>query len=166
MVRVKDPKASLNFYCNILGMQLVYHAHYEEWGFSLYFVAFCDSSKIPKVDVSSREKNDEMRRFCFSLPGCIELVHNHGTENEKGRIYNSGNADNVGVPNDEKVKGGFGHLGITVPDVYKACERFMELGIEFHKSPNQGGMKGLAFIKDPDNYLVEVSPLGVFKKQD
>ena len=55
-----------------------------------------------------------------------------------------------------QVKGGFGHLGITTPDVYAACERFRSLGVPFHKSPNAGGMKGLAFIKDPDGYLIEV----------
>jgi hypothetical protein len=41
-----------------------------------------------------------------------------------------------------------------------ACERFKALGCEFTKSPNSGGMKGLAFIKDPDGYLVEVLPQG------
>ena len=27
-----------------------------------------------------------------------------------------------------QVRGGFGHLGITVPDVYAACARFSKLG--------------------------------------
>lgn len=37
-----------------------------------------------------------------------------------------------------------------VPDVNEACERFEQLGVEFVKRPNDGRMKGLAFIKDPD----------------
>merc|ERR1712228_274766 len=91
-----------------------------------------------------------------------ELTWNHGTESEAERVYNVGNADTVGVPNSEKVKGGFGHLGVTVPDVYEACERFKSLGVEFKKSPNSGGMKGLAFILDPDGYSIEILPQGGF----
>lgn len=37
-----------------------------------------------------------------------------------------------------------------VPDVNVACERFEKLGVDFVKRPNDGRMKGLAFIKDPD----------------
>ena len=61
---------------------------------------------------------------------------------------------------------GFGHIGITVPNVYTACDRFHKLGVPFHKSPNAGGMKGLAFIKDPDGYLIEVLPQGEMIAED
>ena len=85
-------------------------------------------------------------------------------EFEPTPFYNTGNGSSVGVSSgggedsktDFRVRGGFGHLGISVPDVYEACDRFHKLGVAFHKSPNSGGMKGLAFIKDPDGYLVEV----------
>jgi lactoylglutathione lyase len=67
-------------------------------------------------------------------------------------------------------------VGITVPDVYKACDRFEQLGIRFVKRPDDGNhlklrfniravqmtaliagkMKGLAFIQDPDGYWIEI----------
>ena len=43
-----------------------------------------------------------------------------------------------------------------MPNVDAACERFEQLGVEFVKRPNDGAMKGLAFIKDPDGYCIEI----------
>lgn len=31
-----------------------------------------------------------------------------------------------------------GHIGITVDDTYKACERFQKLGVDFVKKPDDG----------------------------
>ena len=45
---------------------------------------------------------------------------------------------------------------IAVPDVYAACERFEKLGVDFQKRPSDGSMKGIAFVKDPDGYWIEV----------
>lgn len=151
MVRVKDPKVSLDFYCNVLGFKLIMYKEIPEWKFNVYFVAPVDPSTIPS-DADGRWA------MCMNTPGCLELTWNYGSETEEGLVYNTGNADATGTAGGEKIRGGFGHIGITVPNVYRACERFKEMGVKFHKSPNAGGMKGLAFIKDPDGYLIEVLP--------
>jgi lactoylglutathione lyase len=43
-----------------------------------------------------------------------------------------------------------------VPDVSAACDRFEQLGVQFVKKPDDGNMKGLAFITDPDGYWIEI----------
>jgi len=84
--------------------------------------------------------------WLFGQRALLELTHNWGTENDPDQAYHDGNSE----------PRGFGHIGIAVPDVYAACERFEQLGVEFVKRPDDGRMKGLAFIKDPDGYWVEI----------
>ena len=69
----------------------------------------------------------------------IELTHNWETDS-----YEMGNA--------------YGHIAIGVDDVYAACEEFAAKGAEIPRPA--GPMKGtdtvIAFVKDPDGYMIEL----------
>jgi len=148
MLRIKDPKRSLPFYRDVLGMTLVEELHFPQWSFSLYFMAYLPPGLTGPMPGASG--SPERKAFLWSLPATVELTHNYGSEaKEADQVYHTGN-------NYDGCNGGFGHIGITVPDVYEACERFHSLGCKFKKSPNSGGMKGLAFVLDPDGYWIEV----------
>lgn len=58
MLRIKDPKISIPFYRDILGMSLVNELHFEEAKFSLYFFGtFSEGTKLPDP------KSDEAGEF-------------------------------------------------------------------------------------------------------
>lgn len=142
MIRVKDPQRSLDFYQNVLGMTLVKQLDFPDMEFSLFFVGYVrpEDGAIPDDPV-------ERAAYAFRQKALLELTHNWGTESDAAfEGYHNGNAD----------PRGFGHIGLSVPDVDAACERFESLGVEFVKRPNDGKMKGLAFIKDPDGYWIEI----------
>ncbi len=143
MLRIADPERSLSFYHDLLGMTLVKRFDFPDMKFSLYFMGYIRPEKHGPIP------EDELQRaeYTFSQQGLLELTHNWGTESDDNFSgYHSGN--------DEPR--GFGHIGITVPDVYAACQRFEEAGVSFVKMPDQGLMKGLAFIRDPDGYWIEI----------
>lgn len=145
MMRVKDPVKSLDFYTRILGMRLLQKFDFPEMKFSLFFLGFEEAEAIPAG-------KKERVQWTFTRPATIELTHNWGTESDDAQAYHNGNTE----------PRGFGHIGISVPDVYAACKRFEELGVKFVKKPDDGKMKGLAFIQDPDGYWIEVlSPNGM-----
>lgn len=52
----------------------------------------------------------------------------------------------------------YGHIAIAVDDVYKACERIKTQGgrVVREAGPMQHGSTILAFVKDPDGYLIEL----------
>lgn len=140
MLRVKDPQPSLDFYTRVLGLTLLCRLDYKDMEFSLYFLGYADASEVPEDPV-------ERARWMFGLPGVIELTHNWGTESDPDfKGYHNGNAD----------PRGFGHIGLSVPSVADACARFEKLGVEFVKRPDDGKMKNLAFVKDPDGYWIEI----------
>jgi catechol 2,3-dioxygenase-like lactoylglutathione lyase family enzyme len=85
--------------------------------------------------------------------GLLELCWNWGTEHDPSfQGYLSGNEDPKG----------FGHIAISVDDVVAACNRFTDLGVKFKKRPEEGSMRNIAFILDPDGILLFYSFLFVF----
>ena len=140
MYRIKDPKASLDFYTRVLGMRLIKKFNFHEAKFSLYFMGYEAKADIPADEA-------ERTQWCFSRRATIELTHNWGTETDPDfKGYHNGNAE----------PRGFGHIGLAVPDVEAACDRFEKLGVKFVKKPNDGRIKGLAFVQDPDGYWIEI----------
>ena len=69
----------------------------------------------------------------------IELTYNWGTES-----YEMGTA--------------FGHIALSVPDVYAACEKIKAAGghVTREAGPVKGGSTVIAFVTDPDGYKIEL----------
>ncbi|MDB6089750.1 MAG: Lactoylglutathione lyase [Gammaproteobacteria bacterium] len=142
MLRVRNPTASVAFYRDVLGMTLLQRFDFAELKFSLYFMAY-----LRPEDGPLPENTTERARFLAHQRATIELTHNWGTETDPTFVgYHHGNSE----------PRGFGHIGITVPDVYAACERFERLGVPFVKRPDEGKLQGIAFIEDPDGYWIEI----------
>ncbi len=74
-----------------------------------------------------------------SLNTVLELTHNWDTDS-----YDLGN--------------GFGHIAIAVPDAYAACEQIKAKGGDVVRDagPMQHGTTVIAFVKDPDGYMIEL----------
>ena len=141
MLRIRDPEVSLPFYERVLGMRLLDRFDFPAMKFSLFFVGYLADGDEPPADPVARAA------WTFRQRGAVELTHNWGTESDPAFAgYHAGNSD----------PRGFGHIGITVADVHAACQWFEECGVDFVKRPDDGSMKGLAFIKDPDGYWIEV----------
>ena len=138
MLRIKDPERSVAFYRDVLGMTLLDRYDFPAMKFSLYFMGY-PGGGAPQ-DRAARIK------WVFEQPALLELTHNWGTESDGGFAYHNGNAE----------PRGFGHIGLSVQDVAETCRRLEAAGVEFVKRPDEGAMKGLAFVKDPDGYWIEI----------
>jgi len=74
----------------------------------------------------------------------LELTYNYGVEK-----YELGTA--------------YGHLAIAVEDAYKACEAVKTQGgtVTREAGPVKGGTTVIAFVRDPDGYMVELIQYGI-----
>lgn len=143
MLRVRDPATSLRFYTELLGFSLIHKYDFPEGKFSLYFLA-----TLPKGVEVPKPGTKESEQFLWTMPyTCLELTHNHGTEEDPNFRYDSGN---------NEPHRGFGHICVFADDVYEACDYLEKNNVSFRKKPDDGRMKGLAFAYDPDGYWVEI----------
>ena len=106
-------------------------AFYEALGFSF---------KREMDIVRNGEK--EATNYFFSLPGAdsvLELTYNHD-----GRTYDNGT--------------GYGHIAIGVEDLDATLDNLKQQGIEPERPPytvSEGGSR-LCFVRDPDDYRIEI----------
>ncbi|MCW7539749.1 lactoylglutathione lyase [Aquabacterium sp. A7-Y] len=140
MLRVKDPEVSLGFYTRVLGLRLLRKVDFPEMKFSLYFLA------RPELAEGAPEDIGERTAWTFAQRGVLEFTHNWGTESDPEFRYHDGNAQPQG----------FGHICFSVPDLDLAIRWFDENQVAYVKRPEQGKMKDVAFIKDPDGYWIEI----------
>lgn len=138
MLRVRDPQRSIQFYRDLLGMSVLDRYDFPDMKFSLYFLGYV-SEPVP-TDRAARAK------WIFEQRGLLELTHNWDSEQDAGLRYHDGNTE----------PRGFGHIGVSVSDVDAFCDDLERAGVEFVKRPQDGAMKGLAFVKDPDGYWIEI----------
>ena len=126
-----------------MGMTLIDKLELPDMTFDLYFL-----TTLPDGETYSHTPgSDAAHKYLWTMGGStLELTHNYGTENDAAFKYHAGNED----------KDGFGHVAFNCDDVYASCEKLEAKGIAFKKKPDDGRMKGLAFVYDPDGYWVEV----------
>ena len=69
----------------------------------------------------------------------LELTYNWGVDN-----YDLGTA--------------FGHIALEVDNIYEACDKIRAKGgvISREPGPVKGGATNIAFVRDPDNYAIEL----------
>ncbi|MGR6861173.1 lactoylglutathione lyase [Aliivibrio salmonicida] len=103
-------------------------------------------TKVMGMDLLRQNTNEEYKyTLAFlgygdeSQGAVIELTYNWGTEE-----YDMGNA--------------FGHIAIGVDDVYQTCDAIKAVGgnVTREAGPVKGGSTHIAFVKDPDGYMIEL----------
>lgn len=144
MLRIKDPEKSLKFYTELLGFTFIDKFEFPQYQFSLYFLTTLPPGETYTLTPGTQQAHD----YLWSMEGvALELTHNHGTERDpEFQGYHVGNQE----------KDGFGHIAVNCDDVYAMSEKLEQAGCSFKKKPDEGRMKGLAFVYDPDGYWVEI----------
>jgi lactoylglutathione lyase len=112
MVRVSDLDASLDFYCNKLGLEEIRRMENEKGRFTLVFLA------TPQDAQKIRAKADT--ELAAESP-VVELTYNWDEKD-----YSSGR--------------NFGHLAYRVGDIYALCQKLMDSGVTINRPPRDGHM--------------------------
>jgi len=162
MMRVKDGPATLKFYTDLLGMTLIQRKDFDQWKFSLFFLASLSPEELKEIEGRLPEgelesmggKLDPLKQHSalkVMWQPVLELTWNHGTESQADFKVHDGNAQPQG----------FGHIGFLVDDLERSCADMEAAGVQFKKKPADGNMRGIAFALDPSGYSIELIQRGV-----
>ena len=111
MVRVGNLEASLAFYRDALGLELVRRDDYPSGRFSLVFLCAAEDRQQVDAALAAGRRDAPM----------VELTWNWDPE-ELGSARN------------------FGHLAYEVDDIYATCAKLMAAGIVINRPPRDGRM--------------------------
>lgn len=94
-----------------------------------------------------RKKDFPGGRFTLAFVG-------YGTEKEGAAIELTHNWDTA----DYEPGSGFGHIALEVNDIYSTCKDITAKGGQVVREPGpmQHGTTVIAFVKDPDGYMIEL----------
>ena len=94
-----------------------------------------------------RQSENEQYKYTLAFLGygdetettVLELTYNWGTSE-----YDMGNS--------------YGHIAIETDDIYATCDKIKAMGglITREPGPVKGGSSVIAFVKDPDGYMIEL----------
>lgn len=110
MLRVENLNASLDFFCDKLGMVEISRKEVEKGRFTLVFLAAPDDAE------RARQERSPMLELTWNWPDA-----NGQTE----KLDNGRN---------------FGHLAYRVKDIYATCQKLMDAGITINRPPRDGHM--------------------------
>ncbi|MFT5850034.1 MAG: lactoylglutathione lyase [Patiriisocius sp.] len=110
MARITDIEASLDFYCNKLGMIETRRYENESGRFTLIFLAASGDEDTARTDATPT----------------LELTYNWPTEGTDAETYDAGR--------------NFGHLAYKVTNIYETCHKLMDAGVIINRPPRDGRM--------------------------
>ncbi|GJQ13275.1 hypothetical protein GpartN1_g5066.t1 [Galdieria partita] len=147
-LRIKDPQASRHFYEKGLGMTCVRYLEIPSSRLTLYYYAYTNSS-IDRQNINSCENRTER----WPIPRIV-LQHLWESETDLFLSYHNGNTEPTG----------FGHIGLTVDDIYSACCRIQKAGYKIIRKPGPFQDVGeISFLSDPDGYWIELIQRNSFR---
>lgn len=96
-----------------------------------------------------------LRRSDYPEGKFTNVFVGYGDENENAVIELTHNWDQDSA---YELGSGFGHLAVSVPDIYATCDVMEKEGVSIPRKPGpmKHGTTVIAFIEDPDGYKIEL----------
>lgn len=131
MFRIRDPKPTLHFYIDLMGMRTVFAINTGPM--TVYYLGY-PSTPEHRADPAAYAQHVAQHSVLTQTLGLLELCHYHGSENEAHGFICSGHV----APHL-----GFNHLGFTVPNIPEAVQRLRAAGVKVVKDYGQGPVESI-----------------------